>query len=101
MKEKREGSLEKNSHLPPQPIEGEIVLGVHIPKDRDAPPFPTSPNGQVAEERKTPNPSEKKEPIEKENILGNHQKDKIAYIPLDPVTDYIYIADLNTRLRVG
>ena len=31
----------------------------------------------------------------------NHQKDMIAYIPLDPVADYLYIADLNTRLRVG
>ena len=24
----------------------------------------------------------------------NHQKDKIAYVPLDPVSDYVYIADL-------
>ena len=31
----------------------------------------------------------------------NHQKDKIAYVPLNPVMDYIYIADLNTRLCVG
>ena len=37
-------------------------------------------------------------------LLGNytnHQKDKIAYVPLDPVSDYVYIADLNNRLRVG
>ena len=31
----------------------------------------------------------------------NHQKENIAYVPLDPVADNLYIADLNTRLRVG
>ena len=31
----------------------------------------------------------------------NNQKEKIYYVPLDPVSDYVYIADLNTRLRVG
>ena len=31
----------------------------------------------------------------------NHQNYKIAYFPFNPITDYIYIADLNTRLRVG
>ena len=31
----------------------------------------------------------------------NHQKDKIAYVPLNSVSDYVYIEDLNTRLRVG
>ena len=31
----------------------------------------------------------------------NHQKDKIAYVTLDPVSDYAYIADLNTRHCVG
>ena len=31
----------------------------------------------------------------------NHQKDKFSYIPLDPVANYVYIADLNNRLRVG
>ena len=31
---------------------------------------------------------------------SNHQKDNIDYVPLDPVCDYVYIADLNTRLRV-
>ena len=31
----------------------------------------------------------------------NHQKDKIAYVPLNPVDDYVYIADLNNRLCVG
>ena len=37
-------------------------------------------------------------------LLGNyinHQKYNIAYVPLYPVTGYVYIADLNTRLRVG
>ena len=32
---------------------------------------------------------------------NNRQKDKISYVTLDPVTDYVYIVDLNTRLRVG
>ena len=32
---------------------------------------------------------------------GNDQRYKIVYVPLDPVTDYVYIADLNTRLHVG
>ena len=32
---------------------------------------------------------------------SNHQKDKIYYIPLKSVSDYVYIADLNNRLRVG
>ena len=32
---------------------------------------------------------------------NNHQKYKISYVPLYPVADYIYIADLNTRLSVG
>ena len=31
----------------------------------------------------------------------NHQKDKIAYVPLDPIADYVYIEDVNTRLRVS
>ena len=31
----------------------------------------------------------------------NHQKDNISYVPLNPVAEYVYIADLNTRLRVG
>ena len=31
----------------------------------------------------------------------NHQKENISYVPLYPVTDYVYTADLNTRLRVG
>ena len=31
----------------------------------------------------------------------NHQKDKIAFTPINPVANYIYIADLNTRLCVG
>ena len=30
----------------------------------------------------------------------NHQKENIVYVPLHSVTDYVYIADLNTRLRV-
>ena len=34
-------------------------------------------------------------------LIYNHQKYKIAYVPLDPVADYVYIADLNTRLNVG
>ena len=37
-------------------------------------------------------------------LLGNYinlQKENIAYVPLDPVADYVYIADLNTRLHVG
>ena len=33
--------------------------------------------------------------------MNNHQKEKIAYALLDPVTDYVYTGDLNTRLRVG
>ena len=33
--------------------------------------------------------------------VPNHQKDKIAYVPLNLFADYIYIADLNTRLHVG
>ena len=28
-------------------------------------------------------------------------KDKIAYVTLKPVADYVYILDLNIRLRVG
>ena len=28
-------------------------------------------------------------------------KDKVYYVPLDPVADYIYISDLNIRLPVG
>ena len=31
----------------------------------------------------------------------NHQKDNIAYVPLNPVTDYAYIAHLILELRVG
>ena len=27
-------------------------------------------------------------------LLHNHQKDKIAYVHLNPVSDYVYIADL-------
>ena len=38
---------------------------------------------------------------DKENYFYNHQKDKIFYNPLDLVAEYIYIADLNTRLCVG
>ena len=34
-------------------------------------------------------------------VKQNKQKGKIAYIPLDPVDNYVYIAYLNTRLRVG
>ena len=30
----------------------------------------------------------------------NHQKDKIAYVPLYLVSDYIHTVDLNTRLCV-
>ena len=32
--------------------------------------------------------------------LHKYPKDKIAYATLDPVADHVYIADLNTRLRV-
>ena len=32
---------------------------------------------------------------------GNHQKENVAYVPLEPVSDYAYMADLNTRLCVG
>ena len=41
--------------------------------------------------------------IEKYNTVRNEQspKYKIAYVPLDPVADYVYLSDLNTRLRVG
>ena len=28
-------------------------------------------------------------------------KDKIAYVPLDLVANYVYMAELNTRLHVG
>ena len=28
-------------------------------------------------------------------------KDKIEYVPLDPVADYVHILELNTRLRAG
>ena len=36
------------------------------------------------------------------NILDTQsQKDRIAYIPLDPAADYIHILYLNTILRVG
>ena len=31
----------------------------------------------------------------------SHQKYKIAYVPLDPLADYVYLSELNTRLRVG
>ena len=31
----------------------------------------------------------------------NHQKYKIAYVPLDQFSDYVYIVDLNNRLHVG
>ena len=37
------------------------------------------------------------------SFLGElHQspKDKITYVPLDLVADYVYISDLNTKLRV-
>ena len=34
-------------------------------------------------------------------FVCNHQKDKIAHVLLDPVAEYVYIPDLNTRLRVG
>ena len=30
-----------------------------------------------------------------------HHKDNISYFPLNPVSDYVYIAELNTRIRVG
>ena len=33
--------------------------------------------------------------------LHQSPKDKIAYVTLDPVSDYVYISDLNTRLLVG
>ena len=36
--------------------------------------------------------------------VGYHQqspKYKISYVPLDPVADYVYLLDLNTRLCVG
>ena len=33
--------------------------------------------------------------------IKNHQKYKIAYVTLDTVSDYVYIAELNTRLCVG
>ena len=28
-------------------------------------------------------------------------KENIAYVPLDPIVDYVYTSDLNTRLRVN
>ena len=31
----------------------------------------------------------------------NQQKDKIAYVILDPVPDYKYISDLIPEIRVG
>ena len=31
----------------------------------------------------------------------NCQKDKISYIPLDPVANHVYIEDLSNRLCVG
>ena len=34
-------------------------------------------------------------------ITTKHQKYKIAYIPLNPVANYVYIADLIIKLRVG
>ena len=48
-------------------------------------------------------PKEAKETRQKElnKVAINNQKDKIAYVPLYPVADYVYIVDLNTRLRVG
>ena len=32
---------------------------------------------------------------------GEITKGQIAYVPLDPVTNYVHILDLNTRIRVG
>ena len=32
--------------------------------------------------------------------LNQSAKYNIYYVPLDPVPDYVFIADLNTRLRV-
>ena len=32
-------------------------------------------------------------------FLGQSPKYKISYVPLNPVADYVYISDLNTRHR--
>ena len=37
-------------------------------------------------------------------LLGNyinHQNDKISYVTLDPVANYVYIVDLILKLRFG
>ena len=39
--------------------------------------------------------------VQDQYFNGNNQKEKIAYVPLDPVVDYLYIADLNNRLHVS
>ena len=36
-----------------------------------------------------------------ENGLWQSPKDNISCVTLDPVADYVYISDLNTRLSVG
>ena len=33
--------------------------------------------------------------------LHKRPKEKIAYVTLNPVSEYVYISDLNTRLRFG
>ena len=33
--------------------------------------------------------------------MFNHQKDKFSHVLLDPVADYVYMADLNIRLHVS
>ena len=34
-------------------------------------------------------------------FVNNHQKDKITYVPIDPVADYVYIEYLILELCVG
>ena len=34
-------------------------------------------------------------------FYNNHQKDKISYVLLDPVSAYVYISDLIIELQVG
>ena len=34
-------------------------------------------------------------------FLSKHQNENISYVPLNLVANYVYIANLNTRLRVG
>ena len=33
-------------------------------------------------------------------FILNHKNDKIAYVPLEPVSNYVYIADLILELHV-